>query len=354
MDFWRTLQVLRRRWYVLGPALLISAVLTVLTFASIPTRYESTGVLVLTSPSTGAKFSEGTRPEDIVHVNPLLAFDGSLTTTAQILAQILRDPATAEALGAGKGTDKTYTITNGELNGPFVFVTTETDSAQASQALVGAILDRARSELNTRQRALDAPESTFIQPELLVKPTDPDAKIGGKIRFTGAALILALIFSLAATYAAESVAQNRRRVLEPPAGTAPNPHFRSGRSRGPQLGRQEPSIPLPEGGRTDERLVVQAAASGASGQPHAMAMPDTSGVATMEVGVNGATVKHTPASPATAPPSTSLGTADSAVGPAAPTRRRPRPRLDRADSPAPAPVEPASESSAEAKPADGG
>ena len=70
MDFWRTLQVLRRRWYVLGPALLISAALTVLTFASIPTRYESTGVLVLTSPSTGAKFSESTRPEDVVHVNP--------------------------------------------------------------------------------------------------------------------------------------------------------------------------------------------------------------------------------------------------------------------------------------------
>lgn len=213
MDFWGTVRVLRRRWYIALPALLLSGVLALLTYVSVPTRYESSGVLVLTSPSAGGRFSEKTKPEDVVKVNPLLSFDGSLTTTAQILTQILGDPKTAEEL-TGKGATSTYTANTGPVGGPMVFATAEADSAEAAQALVGRVLERTVNELAQQQKNLNAPEPTFITAQILVKPTQAEAKIGGKVRFVGAAAVVLLLLTIASTFAADSIMLRLKRRKE--------------------------------------------------------------------------------------------------------------------------------------------
>ncbi|SDM19839.1 hypothetical protein SAMN04488074_11830 [Lentzea albidocapillata subsp. violacea] len=204
MDFWGTVRVLRRRWYIALPAVLLTGVLALSVYITVPTRYESSGVLVLTSPAAGGRYSEKTKPEDVVRVNPLLQFDGSLTTTAQILTQVLGDPKTAEEL-AGEGSTAVYTANTGPVGGPLLFVTTEADSAESAEGLVGKVLEKAVAELAAQQKALSAPEQTFITAQVLVKPTTASAKIGGKVRYVGAATVVLLLLTLASTFAADSI-----------------------------------------------------------------------------------------------------------------------------------------------------
>ena len=213
MDFWESVRVLRRRWLVAVPAALLAFVIAGATYMSIPTRYESTGVLVLTSPSLGGTFTASTKPEDVQRINPLLAFDSSLITSAQILIQIVRDPAVAEQLGVGPDSTDTFELNNGsaEQRGPFVVVTATSESSPEARALTGRVLDRIVQELDERQRAVGAPASTFITSQALVRPTQPQAKIGGKVRFAGAALLLTLFLAIASPFAVESIANGRQR-----------------------------------------------------------------------------------------------------------------------------------------------
>ncbi|MDX3662019.1 hypothetical protein PV646_32360 [Streptomyces sp. ID05-26A] len=210
MDFWGTVRVLRRRWYIALPAVLLTGILALYVYATVPTRYESSGVLVLTSPAAGGRYTANTKPEDVVRVNPLLQFDGSLTTTAQILTQILGDPKTAEEL-AGKGSTSVYTANTGPVGGPLLFITTESDSAESAEGLVGKVLEKTVAELAAQQKALSAPEQTFITAQVLVKPTTASAKIGGKVRYVGAATVVLLLLTLASTFAADSILLKAKR-----------------------------------------------------------------------------------------------------------------------------------------------
>jgi hypothetical protein len=198
---------------------LLTGVLALYVYITVPTRYESSGVLVLTSPAAGGRYSEKTKPEDVVKVNPLLQFDGSLTTTAQILTQVLGDPKTAEEL-AGKGSTATYTANTGPVGGPLLFISTEADSAEAAEGLVGKVLDKTVAELASQQKALNAPEQTFITAQILVKPTTASAKIGGKVRYVGAATVVLLLLTIASTFAADSIMLKAKRRKDKESGAA--------------------------------------------------------------------------------------------------------------------------------------
>lgn len=218
MDFWGALRVLRRRWYIALPSALLAVGLAAGVFVSIPTRYESTGVMVLTSPSAGGTFSENVSPEEAVRINPLLAFDGSLSTTSQIIAQILADPKTRENLGITKGSTANFTASGGGVNGPFLFVVTDCESPDEAEKLVTTVLEFARAELEQQQRKLNAPEPTFITSQVIVNPTTAEAQIGGKVRYAGAAFVLMMLFTLAATFASDSVMAKLKRRREAAAG----------------------------------------------------------------------------------------------------------------------------------------
>ncbi|GAB2977638.1 hypothetical protein [Saccharothrix stipae] len=215
MDFWGAVRTLRRRWYIALPAAITAVAVAAGVFLSIPTRYQSSGVMVLTSPAAGGTFSEKLSPEDAVRVNPLLAFDGSLTTTAQILAQILADPKTRkDSLGLGKDATDNFTAAGGGMSGPFLFVTADGSSPESAERLVTTVMEFAAKELDKQQVALKAPESTFITSQVIVNPTTAEAQIGGKVRYAGAAFVLLMLLTTAATFGGDSVLNHLRRRRE--------------------------------------------------------------------------------------------------------------------------------------------
>lgn len=223
MDFWRTVLVLFRRWYVVLPAFGVTVGLAFGVYSAIPVHYESQAVLVLTTPLTGG--SVPTDPDQPpVRVNPLLNFEQGLNTSATVVIQALLKPDLAAQLGVVPDGDTSYEVTNGSINpellitGPFIFVTGESLTPEGAQGIVQRVVQRTRDELINRQELVDAPEQTYITIDEVVEPTKAVEKRGGKARPAMAAVGLGGIASLAAAYAAESFAtarRERRRREEP-------------------------------------------------------------------------------------------------------------------------------------------
>lgn len=218
MDFWRTLLVLVRRWYVVLPAFLATVGGTGALYLSTPDVYVSHSVLVLTSPLTGP--SQPANPEEHPNgvVNPLLNFEqGGLATSASILIQALGNPEVVASLGASPTGPMRYQVSNGSTNpelltsGPFLFIEGEGATARDAREIVERVARQAAIELAARQERVQAPRSTFIVLDEVVPPTTPIAEGGSRSRAAMAASGLGLAASVWAGFAAESIASARRR-----------------------------------------------------------------------------------------------------------------------------------------------
>lgn len=205
VDFWKTLGVLVRRWYVALPAAVVSLGLAFAVFQSVPPKYESTGSVVLLAPSGGSGASSDRGPN-----NPLLSFDGSLTTASTAITQVLLSPEVADELYK-QGATAGFEVGDGQLGGPFINVVATGSSPDEARRTVELVLQRARDELREREVTYRAPPGTFIQVDNLVEPTAAKRLVGGKLRAGGAALALGLAASLSAAFVIESIGENRRR-----------------------------------------------------------------------------------------------------------------------------------------------
>ncbi|WP_020608210.1 hypothetical protein [Actinokineospora enzanensis] len=207
MDFFKTLLVLLKRWYVALPVFAVTVGAAGAVYVAMPLHYESTGVIVLTSPASGP-----TSSADKVNgqTNPLLAFESSLSISASIVIQSINTPEVVKSLGADKP-DHTFTLTGGSDGGPFITIKTDSASEEGARQLAIQVLDKVKDELSKRQQVLGAPPSTFIRVDDVVSPTKPEPLRGGKIRAAGVALVLGLIASLGAVYGLETLQQRKRR-----------------------------------------------------------------------------------------------------------------------------------------------
>jgi hypothetical protein len=212
MDFWGTVTVLFRRWYVSLAAFTVAVGAAGAIYTTIPTTYVSNAVLVLTTPITG-----GTLPTNPKHpnglTNPLLNFDKGLNMSASIVVAALDAPEEAAKLGVTPAGDPIYEVNNGNPNpeslteSPFVFITGTSKSPIAARDMVVRVMAEARQILDDRQKALNTPPKTYITIDDMVPPTAPKAQKGRKSRSAAVALAIGLVASLCAAFAAESIAQ---------------------------------------------------------------------------------------------------------------------------------------------------
>ena len=67
MDFWRTVLVLFRRWYITVPAFFATLGVAAAAYSAVPVQYESGSVLVLTTPLSGGTEATHTDVADLAH-----------------------------------------------------------------------------------------------------------------------------------------------------------------------------------------------------------------------------------------------------------------------------------------------
>ena len=209
MDFWKTIGVLLRRWYVAVPVFTVSLLIAGGVFLKVPTQYESTGTMVLTAPTAGATTAidpaKASGPG-----NPLLDFEGSLTITTQLLIQSLSSPAVQQQIQTEGGAN-TFQAGDGQTGGPFVVIIADAVTPAQAELTVSLALKYAQNELDARQKNLNAPPSTYIGTQSVVSPTAATTKISGKVKAAGVALVVGIVLSLVVAYGIESWSTNRRR-----------------------------------------------------------------------------------------------------------------------------------------------
>jgi hypothetical protein len=209
------LRAVRDRWYITVSGLLLSFVVAGAVFSLIPAQYTSTGVAVLVQQKKFASSSAS---------NPLLAGDGGLNTTTLTLVQALNAPVVKQQFGLTDGID-TFSVTNVDsaavadgTDHPFLYITSQSTSAQRSADIVADVVSKARQELSTRQSAFHVAPQNQIKLESVVEATTPKAVVVKKFAISGAVLSLALIATCIAACVAHSAGLARQsQRLDGPA-----------------------------------------------------------------------------------------------------------------------------------------
>ncbi|MEV7521440.1 Wzz/FepE/Etk N-terminal domain-containing protein [Streptomyces sp. NPDC091371] len=195
MDLAEIWRVMRRRWYVLIPGLVITAALAAAVYFLVPVKYQSQSTVTLLNSEKATKAFDG---------NPFLSTQTSLTGMADALARNLNsDGAVADLKALGVTGTPEAKIADNAL-GPFMWLTvTGTDPAAVltSDQIFTEYAEKRLKEFQTQQSV--APDA-MIRMDTIVPPQQPEAQTKSRIQFLVMAGALGFVLSLVATFFVEA------------------------------------------------------------------------------------------------------------------------------------------------------
>ncbi|MGS2617008.1 hypothetical protein ACVCAH_21155 [Micromonospora sp. LZ34] len=210
MDLGEILSVVRARWYILLPMMLLAVGLGVAAFVLVPTSYQSTTtVSLLSSPAATAAATPGENND-----NPFLNFNGSLVATADFLGRSLQSTdAQAELLEMGVTEEFEVGLAEG-AQGPFLtFTVTGTDQVHLL-ASTTTIAQYAETKLTKIQADNDVKPQDMVRMTEIIPPQKPEPQLKDKLKLVIAAGGGTTALALLLTFVVESLARSRRRRQE--------------------------------------------------------------------------------------------------------------------------------------------
>jgi len=208
MDLGEILRVMRDRWYVVLPMLMLAIGLGAAAVFVVPNSYESySTVSLLSSPMSTTVATQG-------NDNPFLTFDASLVATADFLGRSLQSTDAAKQLkDMGVTEDYTVALADG-AQGPFLTFTV-TGSEQTHVLRSTATLTQfAAQRLTEIQQNNGVKTQDMIRMTEIIPPQTPKLKVKKKVEVvlgvSGGTTALALLL----TFVLESVSRSRIRKRE--------------------------------------------------------------------------------------------------------------------------------------------
>lgn len=269
MDLGEILRVLRARWYIMAPMMLLAAGLSVATAVVVPASYESySTVSLLSSPSSTEAATQG---ED----NPFLNFNGSLVAMADFLGRSLQSTE-AETELRDRGVTEDYKVALAEgAQGPFLTITVTGTDKRHTQASTQTLTEYAAAQLAEIQRANGVKTQDMIRLTQIIPPQEPAPKLKKKIEMILAVGGGALALAFLVTFVVESVARSRRRRKVAEGATAAEPVARGATSMPspsasaavPWPGAVGGAGPQPAGRTVDETVAIEMPARPGRAQP---------------------------------------------------------------------------------------
>lgn len=179
MDVWNLTRAALRRWYVLLPALLVTALLTSSAGSSIAPEYETTGAALLVPPAVGGG-----------PANPYTASSGP-----EVLRTIVSGSAVRSRLAA-QGLDPGYDLSVTSRT-PIFTITVRSDGQQRALGTGAAVIEALRQELTRAQAGFGVPPAAMASVQVIDAP-DTAAEVGnGAIRIKAVVGLLGVVGSLA-------------------------------------------------------------------------------------------------------------------------------------------------------------
>jgi len=225
MEFWSTIVRLLRRPMVTIPALLAAVGLGALTYMGTGATYVSSTTMVLAMTEYGGTQTEDpTAPTQLT--NPLLTFNGSLQTTSAILIETMATVDVREQLGLTGGGTTQLIVNDGRTNpgllglsGPFLYIEGRSSSADQASRVVVEAQKLMRQKLSAWQRALHAPQKTYLTLVDVVSPTVPQAESGRGVKRGVLSFLCGFVLWVGCAYFVHQIrARRRARAAAVPTG----------------------------------------------------------------------------------------------------------------------------------------
>ena len=214
MDLGEILRVMRSRWYIVVPMMLLAAGLGVAAFLVTPTSYTTyTMVSLLSAPSA-------TKTATMGQDNPFLNFNDSLVATADFLGRRLESTDVQLQL-KNAGVSEEYKVTLAEnAQGPFLTITLTGEDKDHLLTSAATLARFADTMLVTIQEQNGVRETDQIRLTQVIPAQKPEPVTKKKIEFVivAAGGTMALTFIL--TFIVESVSRRRRAQAEAAGETA--------------------------------------------------------------------------------------------------------------------------------------
>jgi capsular polysaccharide biosynthesis protein len=168
-------RALRRRWYILLPALALAVSATAAAFVALPRTYQAEGHVLLLSSSYTSKTTGG---------NPYLQFDSSLAVTADVIARSLM--AQAEEELEQLGVTEAFLVKLADNSaGPILAVEVTGTSEAAVARTLDRLLELVSERLGEIQEESNAPTDTWIRSTLVTQPQEPQHNFRDTVRNVG-------------------------------------------------------------------------------------------------------------------------------------------------------------------------
>jgi hypothetical protein len=243
VDLAEIARVMRRRWYVLLPGLLLTGALAAAIIVVLPMKYQSQSTVELLNSQKATVAFDG---------NPFLSTQTSLTGMADSLGRNLNSDAAKADLRARGVTDGYNAMIADNAQAPLMWLTVT--GAEPSQVLAEdkTLTAYAAERLEQFQTQQSVPQNAMIRMVTIVSPQTPVAQTKTRIEYTVLAGLVGLALSLVATFFVE--ARRRPRPEEgddddadagqpAPASAAEPLHVEVGPTGSPRPGSEPARVP---------------------------------------------------------------------------------------------------------------
>lgn len=164
MDLVMLVRLLARRWYVVAATMLVGGVAMVALAQAMEPAYSTSASVILVVPN----------PEDGdagTATNPYVDFSGSLSTTTQIVADVVNSTQVRQEVAAA-GLSPDYEVVPAERV-PTLGISVEGSDADVVARTVPGLVEQAARTLNRLQEAARAPAAGRIAVSTLVPADEP-------------------------------------------------------------------------------------------------------------------------------------------------------------------------------------
>ncbi|MEU4619640.1 hypothetical protein AB0G04_06645 [Actinoplanes sp. NPDC023801] len=217
MDLGEILSILRSRWYIVVPMLVLALGLGGATYAVVPTTYSTYSMVSLLSAPAATQTA--TQGQD----NPFLNFNGSLVATADFLGRRLQSTDTVLQLKSQGLTEKYEVALAENAQGPFLTLTLTGDDRAHLLASATQLAEFAEKTLRDIQLENGVSERDRIKLTQVIPPQKPKAETKEKLQpvivVGGGTAALAFIL----VFIVESLSRARRRKALAAAGGPEKP-----------------------------------------------------------------------------------------------------------------------------------
>ncbi|THA84317.1 O-antigen ligase family protein [Streptomyces sp. A0592] len=222
--------VLRRRWYVIVPAIVLSLLAALHLYRSVPVAYQSQSSVALLDSSAASKLPPS-------FGNPISNAGGALVVTADVLIRTLSGADSARELHS-LGVSDPYTVGfAANTSGPLLTLTvTGTDREKVLEE-TNILTGFAGEQLNALQAAAKVQPAYMVQTAPVVLPQTPVPQLKSRYQQVLGVLIVGVGSGFTLSFVADALLNARRRRRESSAGDSGGDSAGPGRAAGRRRSR---------------------------------------------------------------------------------------------------------------------